>query len=66
MGKSVCVSGVGGGFADTHLHRVRHGVLSQFPSLTLDVSGMQHRAELCARWSLSKQVPFVSFSHTVE
>lgn len=29
-----------GGYTDTHLHRVRHWVLSQFPDLTLDVSGM--------------------------
>ncbi len=42
----MCVSHAGGGGGAAHLHRVRHSVLSQFLNLTLDVSGMQHRA-LC-------------------
>lgn len=51
-----------GVYTDTHLLRVRHSALSQFTNLTLDVSGMQHRA-LC-KLALINASSFVSLVFT--
>lgn len=50
-------------YTDTHLHRVRHSMLSQFPDLTLDVSGMQHSA-LCTLEFINASSFVSSSSHS--